>query len=117
MAKNFSINATYNDGSVSLYLWGDFDGISAFELLNYIKEQCPDYSSILIHTEGLEKIVPFGVEIWEEHLWMIERQLDKITFLGPNATHLEHGGSGQNYGRCFSESSKLNIMTLNCVNP
>lgn len=115
MAKNFSINATYNDGCVSLYLWGDFDGISAFELLNYLKDQCPDCSSILVHTEGLEKIVPFGIEIWKDNLWMIAGELDRISFLGPRAFYLERKETPEEYEKFYS-AKPVDFMETGDIN-
>ena len=56
MAKNFTINARHYNGSISLDLNGDFDAISAFELLNFIKDQCLNCSQVFVNTEGLKKI-------------------------------------------------------------
>ncbi|RLA96122.1 MAG: hypothetical protein DRG83_17760 [Deltaproteobacteria bacterium] len=112
MAKNFTINARHYNGSISLDLNGDFDAISAFELLNFIKDQCLNCSQVFVNTEGLKKIFYFGVEIWEKHLWMIERLNDRITFQGPNAQFFSTEKENTTQEKGFANNSRNRLLGL-----
>ena len=55
--KNFEISVRRNREGLHLKLGGDFDGISAYELLSVLKTNCNPNSKVFIHT------VPKGVLI------------------------------------------------------
>ena len=88
MAKNFHINVEHHNGKVFLKLHGDFDGISAFELLLFLKERCSNYGEVIIDTDGLKRIFCFGVEVWNEQLQMIDDLINRVSFSGEHACYL-----------------------------
>ena len=61
MASNFQITSNRLEDSIHLNLYGDFDGSSAHELLNLLKNNSDDTLKIYIQTDGLKHIYPFGL--------------------------------------------------------
>ncbi len=68
MAHNFRVVVHQNSESLHLRLEGDFDGSSAYELLNALEERCRLASKAFIHTNGLRQIDPFGSSVFRNHL-------------------------------------------------
>jgi stage II sporulation protein AA (anti-sigma F factor antagonist) len=64
MAKNFRVltkESSYQ--SLALQLFGDFDGTSACELFNVLKENVKNNSKVAIDTDGLKTIDSFGLSV------------------------------------------------------
>jgi len=80
MAKNFKILQRKDKRCLHLKLQGDFDGTSAFELINVLKETL-FFPKICIHAENLKTICPFGSEVFEKHLNEFKEHSDKIFFI------------------------------------
>jgi anti-anti-sigma regulatory factor len=68
MAVNFRITVHQNSDNLHLRLDGDFDGTSAYLLLNTIEKRCRLASKTFIHTNGLRHIDPFGSSVFKSHL-------------------------------------------------
>jgi len=68
MATNFRITVHQNSDNLHLKLHGDFDGSSAYLLLNTIEKRCRLTSKAFIHTNGLTQIDPFGSSVFRSHL-------------------------------------------------
>ena len=85
MASNFQILFNRTRDSVHLKLFGDFDGTSAHELLNLLKNNSRDTSKIYIHTDGLKHILPFGREIFNRSLGVKKNRGGRIVFKGKKA--------------------------------
>ena len=75
MATNFRICINKNKGAHHVKLVGDFDGSSAFELINMIKSQFGKPGKITIDTSGLFSILPFGVDVFKKNF-----ALNKIVY-------------------------------------
>jgi hypothetical protein len=67
MATNFKISLHQNSDNLHLRLDGDFDGSSAYELLNTLGKRCRFVSRAFIHTNGLRHIYPFGTSLFRSH--------------------------------------------------
>ncbi|MBU0987967.1 MAG: hypothetical protein KKH68_12020 [Proteobacteria bacterium] len=67
MASNFKIFIHRNNGSLRLKLMGDFDGSSAFELINTLKAYYGNVVEIVINTGGLASIHPFGMGVFQKN--------------------------------------------------
>ncbi len=68
MAMNFRITVHQNSDNLHLKLDGDFDGSSAYLLLNTIEKRCRLASKAFIHTNGLKQVEPFGSSVFRNHL-------------------------------------------------
>jgi len=56
MAANFRIAIHRRRAGLELKLAGDFDGMSACELLNVLKEKCDGVDSVVVNTSRLKDI-------------------------------------------------------------
>ena len=64
MAKNFQISSKLKDDKLlTLHLYGDFDGSSAWELVHFVRKFSKKYKRVTIETCGLKKVNNFGIEI------------------------------------------------------
>ena len=82
MASNFQITFNRLEDSIQLNLYGDFDGSSAHELLNLLRKICQSDNKILIYTEGLNHIHPFGLNIFHKNLRTINNGAKEIVYSG-----------------------------------
>ena len=82
MAYNFRILIHQNSESVHLKLTGDFDGSAAHELLNAINTCSRNTDKIIIHTDGLKEVHPFGKAVFQSHFSGIESLPGGFIFTG-----------------------------------
>ncbi len=85
MASNFKISIHRNSNSLDLKLMGDFDGTSACELLNAMKENCDGVARVLVNTSGLKDIYPFGQDTFQNSLYLLKDRAFRLVFTGENA--------------------------------
>jgi len=69
-------------------LMGDFDGSSAWELLNVLKKCATGVYRVIIHTSSLKSIYPFGRDTFQENLRYRKGYPDRILFTGENASQI-----------------------------
>ena len=82
MANNFRLLSNRFSNKIYLKLFGDFDGSSAYELLNVLKN-CKDGSNqIFIDTNNINSIEPFGKEVFRRNLGVFDINIDKIIING-----------------------------------
>lgn len=69
MAKNFQVSVInkYSSG-LFLRIMGDFDGSSAYRLTNILKQEGKGLSNIVIDTDGLSEVRPFGRQIFHNNI-------------------------------------------------
>jgi hypothetical protein len=60
MAQHFRVVVHQNSENLHLRLEGDFDGSSAYELLNALEKRCRYASRAFIHTNGPRQMPPLG---------------------------------------------------------
>ena len=84
MASNFQIYSLKTRESLHLKLAGDFDGSSAYELINKISEHGKSSYEIFIDTHNLKSVHPYGREVFQIRLREIKKQYNNITFIGRN---------------------------------
>ena len=88
MTSNFRISSYRDSDILHLKLMGDFDGASAYDLLNTLKRNCPKASKIFIHTSCLKEIYPFGIAVFQNNLDGLKVHYNKFVFTGENAALL-----------------------------
>ena len=86
LAANFKISIYRNNGDLHLKLSGDFDGTSAHELLNVLKNHYHESSQILIHTKNLTHLHSFGLQIFNKNIGIFAKRNDRLVFTGENAS-------------------------------
>ncbi len=92
MASNFRILVHRNSDNVHLKLLGDFDGISADELLNALKRNDTHARKIFVHTSGLRKIYPSGRELLQKNLYSTNGQSASLVFTDKYGTKIGRKG-------------------------
>ncbi|MGD8229449.1 MAG: hypothetical protein PVI20_16850 [Desulfobacteraceae bacterium] len=71
MAVDFKISVHQNADNLHLKPEGDFDGRSAYELLNILKKRCRFASRAFNHTNGSNHIDSIGISTFHNHLRML----------------------------------------------
>ena len=84
MASNFKLFLHESGDSTYLKMFGDFDGNSAHELIDAIRNQAARSYQVFIDTEDLKNIYPFGQDVFQNNLGMTKQQLNKLIFIGKN---------------------------------
>ena len=92
MASNFRILFHRNSDNLHLKLMGDFDGSSAHQLINILKEQNGNVSKIFIHTCNLSSMDPFGLEVFQKSS-SVNKLSDRLTFTGEYSDKMALEGS------------------------
>jgi len=88
MATNFKISVHRNSENLHVKLIGDFDGISAHELLDILKRYSNRTSKVFIHTSCLRNIHPFGRNVFHSHIDVLKGKSMALVFTGENASQL-----------------------------
>ena len=88
MASNFRISSHQNGDNLHLRLIGDFDGTSATQLLNVLKDSSKDVFKVIIHTNSLKSIYPFGRDTFRKNLSNINHRSFHVLFTGENASKI-----------------------------
>jgi len=88
MATNFRITVHRNSKNLHLKLAGDFDGNSAFELLDAIRSHSHHRSRIFIHTNSLKTVEPFGIDVFHTHFDLLKGGSIELIFTGKHAAAL-----------------------------
>ena len=88
MAVNFRIVIHRNDENLHLQLLGDFDGSSAWELINSLNAHRFGISRVIIHTDFLKHVDPFGRGILEKNLQDVIGRSIRVVFTGEKASEL-----------------------------
>lgn len=87
MATNFHMFKHKTNESLHIRLTGDFDGSSAFELINALVDNRNQYYQIFVNTKDLKNIEPFGLDVLKVGLSEIREQGPGVIFLGKNIEH------------------------------
>ena len=85
MASNFKISMHRSSDNLHLKLLGDFDGSSAWQVLNVLKKNTNGICRVIIHTSCLKNIYPFGQDTFKQNLPGLKARPVKILFTGENA--------------------------------
>ena len=88
MAQNFKISIKRTIDNLYIRLTGDFDGSSAFELINTLKDNLNSTQCILVDTHKLKTVHPFGREVFYYKFSKIKNRRIRIRFVGPDALNL-----------------------------
>ncbi|MFH0727818.1 MAG: peptidylprolyl isomerase [Pseudomonadota bacterium] len=93
MNSSFTIEFQKRDGNLHVQPQGDFDGASAWELLNFLHEQYNGHGSVFIDTNRLRRIHPFGCDTFKCRLKPKRVPADRLFFEGKKGPELAPSGS------------------------
>ncbi|MBU4009704.1 MAG: hypothetical protein KJ882_02965 [Proteobacteria bacterium] len=88
MASNFRMSAHQSKVNLYLDLMGEFDGFSALELINVLKEYSSKIKNIIINTSGLYLIHPLGLGVFQKEC-MDNNSLNGLQFIGKHGNIME----------------------------
>jgi hypothetical protein len=88
MAHNFSIFKRRTDDNLYLNLVGDFDGSSAFELINMLKENLDNNTRVSINTSKVRIVHPFGLQVFDQNFSKLKFYQACVEFSGKNADQI-----------------------------
>lgn len=88
MSCNFKIDTHQKLDTVYIRLLGDFDGDSAYKLINNIKTCSKAAKKVFIHTDGLKDIHPFGKAVFRNNFHEVNKQSIRFIFMGKNGKSL-----------------------------
>ena len=88
MASNFQIYSFKTRDSLHLKLAGDFDGSSAYELINTLTEHGKGFYEIFIDTDDLKIIYPFGKNVFQKNLRNSNTLFKNLVFIGKNGREI-----------------------------
>lgn len=112
MRTNFQIEVKKSNGNLHVKPRGDFDGNSAWELVNLLHDQYDGQGRIFIDTHNLREICPFGCNTFQCRLNLNRIPPDRLFFKGENGFKIAPNGSKvlvshQNHGcRCDGRCSE-----------
>jgi hypothetical protein len=89
MASNFQMVLFKTRDSLHMKLEGDFDGNSAYELINALRDHGAEFFQIFIDTDDLKTVHAFGREVFQKNFGAL-KQLSNLIFIGQNHRHLAH---------------------------
>jgi len=81
MASNFRIFCHQNSDNLHLKLMGDFDGSSAYELINTLNKYNGNARKVIVDTCSLLSLHPFGLDVFQKN-FSIKRLSHGLTFTG-----------------------------------
>ena len=82
MASTFRILFNRNREKLNLELMGEFDGSSAYQLINTLKDNYGKNGGITVRTCGLSSIHPFGLVVFHKKWAVLTKKFRDITFTG-----------------------------------
>jgi len=88
VGSKFKILIDQNGVDLHLKLSGDFDGSSAHQVLNILKQYCDRCAKIIIHTNYLKHIIPFGRGVFLSNLHFLKAETVQLIFTGKGASQL-----------------------------
>lgn len=94
MAANFKILRHGNSDNLHLKLVGVFDGSSAMELVNTIRDDIDRYKKIFVHTQNLSRVMDFGKDVFTRNCPSGNGQSGKLIFTGELKESLDPFVSG-----------------------
>jgi hypothetical protein len=92
MASNFRITSRRKGDCLHLKLSGDFDGMSAMELIYALKEHNGTARTIYVETDGISSLLPFGRDVFQKHFCFPDNVSRKLFFVGDSGREIAPSG-------------------------
>lgn len=93
MSANFKIEYRRSNGNLHVRPRGDFDGSSAWELINLIDEKYDGKGRVFIDTHNLREMCPFGCRTFQCRLSLGRLPADRFFFKGEKGFEIAPRGS------------------------
>ena len=93
MSTNFQIEVKKSNGRLLVVPRGDFDGNSAWELVNLLHEQYDGKGQVVIDTRNLREMCPFGCSTFRCRLNQSRLPSNRLSFKGKKGYDIAPEGS------------------------
>ena len=93
MGSKFQVTFKKRNGDLHLQTRGDFDGSSAWRLINLLREKYDGTGRVFIDTRGLREICPFGCTTFQCELGQHRLPAGRLVFQGENGHQIAPSGS------------------------
>lgn len=93
MSANFNIIVKKYKDDLHINPSGDFDGSSAWELVNVLKEKFDGNGQVIIDTSKLFDVCPFGSSTFQYQLKLSRVPADRLFFKGERGREIAPKGS------------------------
>jgi len=93
MSSNFHVEFEKSNGNLLVRPSGDFDGSSAWELVNLLHEQYDGHGQVYIETDNLTVLCPFGCSTFHCRLNRKHLPFERIHFKGDKGAVIAPRGS------------------------
>jgi hypothetical protein len=110
MSSNFQVEYKKSNGNLHVHPSGDFDGSSAWELVNLLHEQYDGQGQVYIDTGSLKELCPFGCSTFQYRLNRQQLPFERLYFKGEKGEKMAPKGSN------VMKSSPKHRCRGNCAN-
>lgn len=93
MNHNFHVAFKRRNGNLHIFAKGDFDGNSAWELVNLLHDQYDGKGDVIIDTHELRDMCPFGCSTFQYQLNLRRVPAERIRFEGEKGYEIAPTGS------------------------
>ena len=93
MTADFKVVFRKSSGNLHVYLNGNFSGMCAWELIKTIKKQYSGSGRVFINTDGLDRVLPSGIELFKEHMTKKIMPMDGLFIKGEIGFKIGPNGS------------------------
>ncbi len=93
MSANFQLAFSKRNGNLHVKASGDFDGSSAWELVNLLHEHYDGKGRVFIDTRNLRELCPFGCRTFQGRLNPARVPSERLFFKGDKGRELAPEGS------------------------
>ena len=92
MANNFKICVRRKSADLHIKLMGDFDGMSAYQLIRVLKSHSKSCARIFINTGSLKAVYLFGKNVFHGNLEFLNHHPCLLFFTGQRASEFTSYG-------------------------
>ncbi len=93
MSIHFQVTFRKNNGNLHVSPKGDFDGSSAWELVNLLQEQYEGTGRVFINTKNLRKVCSFGCRTFKCNIHLSRVPVNQLFFKGEKGFEIAPNGS------------------------
>ena len=121
MSTNFQIEVKKSNGHLLVIPRGNFDGNSAWELVNLLHEQYDGKGQVVIDTRNLREMCPFGCSTFRCRLNQSRLPSNRLSFKGKKGYDIAPEGSkvvvSHKKHRCRNKGNCVNCPCSGEKNP
>ncbi|MCU0591713.1 MAG: hypothetical protein MUC57_09585 [Desulfobacterales bacterium] len=89
MSSKFQIVASLENDALHLQMRGEFDGSAACDLIRKLEEGRSTASQVLVDTTNLQRIHPFGKNVFDHRIGRLSRTTPGLLFIGKNRHYFQ----------------------------